>query len=80
MARGRDGARRGALIDSDITLNNGFDFSSALFRATVAHELGHVLGLDHPDPCGRDALVLMRSVFTLPPSDPCFVGDPTAAT
>jgi hypothetical protein len=72
------GPRAGELVDSDITVNNHVDFTSTLFRATIGHELGHVLGLDHPDQCGHDATVLMRSIFQLPSSDPCFVAEPTA--
>ena len=72
------GPNAGELVDSDITVNNAFQFDPVLFRATVGHELGHVLGLDHPDQCGHDAIVLMRSAFQLPSNDPCFVSEPTA--
>ena len=70
------GPRKGEQIDADIVVNPRFNwfFTPDLFRATVAHELGHVLGLDHPDECMHDAPVLMRS--TLSPSDPCFVRAP----
>lgn len=71
------GPQKGRLVDSDITLNQRFEFSPIGLRATVAHELGHVLGLDHPDQCGRDFNVLMRSALQLPSSDPCFVSAPT---
>jgi hypothetical protein len=71
------GPRQGELVDSDITLNNEFDFSDGLFGAVVGHELGHVLGLDHPDQCGLDFNVLMRSVLRST-SDPCFVREPVA--
>jgi hypothetical protein len=70
------GPRKGEQIDADIVVNPRFNefFTPDLFHATVAHELGHVLGLDHPDECMHDAPVLMRS--TLSPSDPCFVRAP----
>ncbi len=73
-----DSAHLGQLVDSDITVNSDFEFPPDLFRATVGHELGHVLGLDHPDQCGHDAIVLMRSAFQLPSTDPCFVSEPTS--
>jgi hypothetical protein len=73
-----DSAHLGELIDSDITVNNARQFTPDLFRGVVGHELGHVLGLDHPDQCGHDAVVLMRSAFQLPSTDPCFVSEPTA--
>jgi hypothetical protein len=67
----------GELIDSDVTVNQGFSFSMNGFRATVGHELGHVLGLDHPDTCGRNFNVLMRSSSLFGSGDPCFVIEPT---
>jgi len=75
-----DGPQRGQQRDADIVVNQAFNsrFTPGLFRAVVEHELGHVLGLDHPDQCGRDANVLMRSAFRFPEGDPCFVGAPTA--
>jgi hypothetical protein len=73
-----DAPHAGELLDSDITVNSGRVFTPDLFRGVLGHELGHVLGLDHPDQCGHDALVLMRSVFQRPSTDPCFVSEPTA--
>jgi hypothetical protein len=75
-----DGPQRGQQQDADIVLNTAFNdvFTPNLFRAVIAHELGHVLGLDHPDQCGRDANVLMRSAFRFGDGDPCFVGAPVA--
>lgn len=73
------GVHKGEMIDSNIVVNRNFNrFDPGLFRATLAHELGHVLGLDHPDQCGHDANVLMRSAITRPSTDPCFVSAPTA--
>ena len=74
-----DGPQRGQQRDADIVVNSGFNslFTPKLFRAVIEHELGHVLGLDHPDQCGRDANVLMRSAFRFADSDPCFVSAPT---
>lgn len=75
-----DGPQRGEQQDADIVLNTAFNdfFTPNIFRAVIAHELGHVLGLDHPDQCGRDANVLMRSAFRFADGDPCFVGAPVA--
>ncbi len=74
------GPQRGEQQDADVVLNPKFNdlFTPAFFRVVIEHELGHVLGLDHPDQCGRDANVLMRSAFTFADGDPCFVSAPTA--
>ncbi len=74
------GPQRGEQLDADVVLNPKFNdlFTPAFFRAVIEHELGHVLGLDHPDQCGRDANVLMRSAFKFADDDPCFVSAPTA--
>lgn len=71
------GPLKGRLVDSDVAVNQRFEFSPIGLAATLGHELGHVLGLDHPDECGRDFNVLMRSALRLPSSDPCFVSAPT---
>ncbi len=73
------GEQRGQLIDANITVNRAFQFSQAGFQATLAHELGHVLGLSHPDQCGDDFNVLMRSASMFSPLSSCFVRDPTTA-
>ncbi len=75
-----NGPQRGEQQDADVVLNPRFNglFTPAFFRAVIEHELGHVMGLDHPDQCGHDANVLMRSVFEFSDGDPCFVGAPTA--
>jgi hypothetical protein len=75
-----DGPQRGEQQDADIVLNPKFNslFTAGFFRAVIEHELGHVIGLDHPDQCGRDANVLMRSAFRFADGDPCFVSVPTA--
>lgn len=74
------GAHAGEQQDADIVVNTAFGdtFTPGLFRSVLEHELGHVLGLDHPDQCGRDANVLMRSALRFAEGDPCFVGAPTA--
>jgi hypothetical protein len=73
------GSQAGQLIDANITVNQAFNFTRRGFQATLAHELGHVLGLSHPDECDKDFNVLMRSAALFPSLDPCFVLDPTAA-
>lgn len=73
------GPQAGQLIDANITVNQAFAFTQPGFRATLAHELGHVLGLSHPDQCGADFNVLMRSASLFSPQSACFVLDPTTA-
>ncbi len=74
------GPRAGEQQDADVVVNSAFGghFTPGLFRSVVEHELGHVLGLDHPDQCGHDANVLMRSSLRFEEGDPCFVAAPTA--
>ena len=72
------GPQEGDLIDANITVNQRFAFSQKSFQATVAHEFGHALGLSHPDQCGQDFNVLMRSASCKVSSDPGFALDPTA--
>jgi hypothetical protein len=75
------GPQAGELIDANITVNQGFEFSQKSFQATLAHEFGHALGLSHPDQCATDpdVNVLMRSASLLPSTDACFVLNPTQA-
>lgn len=73
------GPQAGQLIDANITVNQGFRFSQPGFQATLAHEFGHALGLSHPDQCGDDFNVLMRSASLFSPQDQCFVLNPTTA-
>jgi hypothetical protein len=77
------GEQLGQLIDANITVNQAFSGTLPLFQggfqATLAHELGHVLGLSHPDQCGDDFNVLMRSASLFSPQSSCFVVDPTSA-
>jgi hypothetical protein len=73
------GPQTGELIDANITVNQDFRFSQASFQATLAHEFGHVLGLSHPDQCGDDFNVLMRSASLFRSNEPCFVRDPSQA-
>ncbi len=73
------GPQTGSLIDANITVNQRFDFSQDSFQATLAHEFGHVLGLSHPDQCGDDFNVLMRSSSAFDDVEDCFVVDPTEA-
>lgn len=73
-----NGPQRGQQKNADIVINSKFDsFTPNFFRAVIEHELGHVLGLAHPDECGPDANVLMRSALRFADGDPCFVGAPT---
>jgi hypothetical protein len=73
------GPQAGQLIDANVVVNQRFTFTPDYFRATLTHELGHVLGLAHPDACGRDFNVLMRSSEKFFPGDACFVVAPTVA-
>ena len=66
----------GRQLDADITVNQRFEFSTHGLQATLAHEFGHVLGLDHPNECGRPANVLMRSGSLFRSDSPCFVSGP----
>ncbi len=70
----------GELVDSDITINQNpgaFVFTPARFQATLGHEFGHTIGLDHPNQCGQNVNVLMRSASMFSELDPCFVREPT---
>ena len=73
------GPQAGELIDANITVNQGFAFSQGSFQATLAHEFGHALGLSHPDQCGDDFNVLMRSASLFRSNEECFVLNPTEA-
>jgi Matrixin len=73
------GPQAGDLIDANITLNQSFTSTQTDLQSLVAHELGHVLGLAHPDECGKDFNVLMRSASLFASGSPCFALDPTTA-
>lgn len=73
------GPQTGDLIDANITVNQRFAFGQEDFQATLAHEFGHALGLSHPDQCGDDFNVLMRSSSLFNGNEDCFVIDPTTA-
>ena len=66
----------GTQIDADVTVNQAFTFTHNQLESTIAHEFGHVLGLDHPNQCGRPGNVLMRSAPLFAPQSQCFVGGP----
>lgn len=73
------GPLAGRITQADIVVNQAFEFDQESFQAAVTHELGHVLGLDHPDECGRDFNVVMRSSDAFAPGSPCYVVEPTFA-
>ena len=69
----------GQIVEADVVVNQAFEFTPKEFEAALVHELGHVLGLDHPDECGKDFNVVMRSSDAFTPDDPCYVFEPTVA-
>ena len=73
------GSLAGRITQADIVVNQAFEFDAKTFQSAVTHELGHVLGLDHPDECGKDFNVVMRSSDAFDSDSPCYVFEPTMA-
>ena len=51
----------GILTSADVILDATYAWDATTFEEVVMHELGHVLGLDHPDQAGQSVVALMDS-------------------
>ena len=55
--------RRGDILEADVRIRRtpppGKSWSVAFFRNVVLHELGHVLGLGHPDEHGQEVAAIL---------------------
>lgn len=59
----------GLAVEADITLSTAVKSSARSFTATFTHELGHALGLDHPQETNFSIMSYFRSVNRLQPDD-----------
>ncbi|MBK8476504.1 MAG: immunoglobulin domain-containing protein [Opitutaceae bacterium] len=49
------------IVEGDIVFNSGTTWTTGLFQTVALHELGHVLGLGHPDEDGQTVSAVMNS-------------------
>ncbi len=53
------------IVEGDIVFNSGTAWTTSLFQTVALHELGHVLGLGHPDEDGQTVSAVMNSIVSI---------------